>query len=154
MKTIKRMFEHQMWADRRLVDAVRQSGGGSQELLRLFRHVEIAEQVWITRLNGRSTAHLQLWADDADLDSIEALLASNEQQYRTYLAELTEEQLDADLTYANQSGVEFRTPIRDILTHVALHGQYHRGQINRMLREAGGEPRPLDYIVFAREWDL
>jgi uncharacterized damage-inducible protein DinB len=68
-----------------------------------------------------------------------------------YLADLTEEQLDSDLTYANQSGVEFRTPIRDILTHVALHGQYHRGQINRILREAGGEPQPLDYILFVRQ---
>jgi len=150
LKTIKRMLEHQIWANSRLLAAVRQSGGGSQELLRLFRHLAIAEQVWITRLNGGTTAHLKLWAEDMNLDEIEALLASNGQQYMEYLAGLTEEQLDGDSTYANQSGVEFRTPIRDILAHVALHGQYHRGQINRMLREAGGEPQPLDFILFAR----
>lgn len=151
MKTIKRMFEHQLWADRQLLDAVRKSGGGNPEALRLFRHLAIAEQVWIIRLNGGSTAHLQLWADDADVDSIEALIASNEQQYTAYLAALTEERLDEVLTYANQSGTVFRTPIRDILTHVALHGQYHRGQINRILRETAGEPRALDFILFARE---
>ncbi|GMK37791.1 hypothetical protein PCCS19_08450 [Paenibacillus sp. CCS19] len=151
MKTIKRMIEHQIWADQRLLDAVRKSGGGGQEALRLFRHVAIAEQVWIMRLNGENTAHLQLWADDADVDSLEALLASNAQKYTAYLASLTEEQLDADLAYANQSGVPFRTPIRDILTHVALHGQYHRGQINRILRETAGEPQALDYILFSRE---
>lgn len=152
MKTIKRMMEHQMWADRRLLDAVRKSGGGNPEALRLLRHLAIAEQVWIMRLNGGTTTHLQLWADDADVDSIEALIASNEQQYQAYLAELTEEKLDDDLTYTNQSGAPFQTPIRDILTHVALHGQYHRGQINRILRETGGEPQALDFIVYARQF--
>ncbi|MBD3921931.1 DinB family protein [Paenibacillus sp. PR3] len=150
MKTVKRMFEHQLWADRQLLDAVRNSGGGSPEALRLFRHLAIAEQVWIIRLNGESSTHLQLWADDADVDDIEALIASNEQQYTAYLAALTEEQLDEDLTYASQNGTVFRTPIRDILTHVALHGQYHRGQINRILRETAGEPQALDFILFAR----
>jgi uncharacterized damage-inducible protein DinB len=152
LKTIKRMLEHAVWANRQLLAAVRESGGGSPEALRLFRHIAIAEQVWITRLNGETSAHLQPWADNADLDSIESLIASNEQQYRAYMAELTEEKLDANLSYANQSGAMFQTPIRDILTHVALHGQYHRGQINRMLREDGGEPQALDFILFARKF--
>ena len=33
------------------------------------------------------------------------------------------------VTYKNSKGTEFRNSKRDILTHVALHGQYHRGQI-------------------------
>jgi len=41
--------------------------------------------------------------------------------------------------------------VRDILLHVAMHGQYHRGQINQLLRGAGLEPISVDYIVFVRE---
>ncbi|MUT64664.1 DinB family protein [Paenibacillus sp. NEAU-GSW1] len=150
MQTIKRMIDHQVWANRQLLTAVRESGGDNPGALRLFRHLAIAEQVWMTRLNGKSSAHLQIWTDNAELASIEELLAENERSYLAYVEAITEERLDDNVTYANQSGTLFHTSIRDILTHVALHGQYHRGQINRALREASGEPAALDFILFSR----
>lgn len=150
MKTIRTMIDHQIWANKRLLEAMRAGGADNREALKLFRHLAIAEQVWITRLNGESSANLVLWSDDGSLAEIEALLASNEERYSAYLNALTEEKLDEILVYANQSGTEFRTPIRDVLTHVALHGQYHRGQVNRAIRQASGEPAALDYIVYSR----
>lgn len=150
MKTIQTMIDHQIWANKRLLEAMRAGGADNREALKLFRHLAIAEQVWIARLNGESSAHLVLWSDDGSLEEIESLLAGNEERYAAYLAALTEEKLDEILVYANQSGAAFRTPIRDILTHVALHGQYHRGQVNRAIRQASGEPAALDYIVYSR----
>lgn len=150
MQTIKRMIDHQIWADKQLLAGLRANGGSPADAVRLMRHLATAEQVWITRLNGQSSAHLQLWTDDADLDSLEQLLASNEASYRTYADDLTEEKLDEMVSYANQSGVMFGTSVRDILSQVVLHGQYHRGQINRALKEAGGTPQALDYILYAR----
>jgi uncharacterized damage-inducible protein DinB len=47
--------------------------------------------------------------------------------------------------------MEFQTPIKDLLMHVALHGSYHRGQIAQALRLAGGEPVNTDFITFVRE---
>lgn len=150
MKTILRMYDHLYWANKQLLEAVRTEGTDNKEALRLFRHVAIAEKVWITRLNGGSSAGFVLWNEDADLAEIEELLADNERQYRAYLDALTDERLDDIVTYANQSGTKFETSIRDILTHVALHGQYHRGQINRSIRQAGGAPTGLDFILYAR----
>ncbi|RAP73396.1 DinB family protein [Paenibacillus montanisoli] len=150
MKTIKRMMEHQLWANRELLSGVRESGKDNREALKLLRHIAVAEQVWITRLSGESSGKLQLWTDDAELASLTELIASNESRYAAFMDGLTEERLDDIVTYANQSGTVFHTSIRDILTHVALHGQYHRGQINRVLREASGEPKALDFILYAR----
>jgi hypothetical protein len=31
-----------------------------------------------------------------------------------------------------------------------LHGQYHRGKINLLLRQSGAEPAPADYISYVR----
>jgi uncharacterized damage-inducible protein DinB len=53
--------------------------------------------------------------------------------------------------YRNSAGNEFDNTVRDILTHVALHGQYHRGQIARAMRAAGREPVYTDYIGFIRK---
>jgi uncharacterized damage-inducible protein DinB len=40
------------------------------------------------------------------------------------------------------------TTIGETVLQVALHSQYHRGQINARLREVGGEPPLVDYIAW------
>ncbi|MBO9597690.1 MAG: damage-inducible protein DinB, partial [Cohnella sp.] len=67
-----------------------------------------------------------------------------------YIGGLEESALDEMVDYANQSGVPFRTSVRDILSQVLLHGQYHRGQINRALRIESAEPVQVDFITYAR----
>jgi len=54
------------------------------------------------------------------------------------------------VTYTNSAKREFSTALGDILVHVALHGQYHRGKVNLLLRENGLEPVPADFIAFVR----
>jgi len=149
MQTIRRMMDHMYWADDALLAGLRGHSDENGEIGRLFRHLLIAEQVWVTRLEGKSSAHLTLW-EESDVVSLEALARDNEQRYKRYIAGLSETDLDRMLDYANQSGTKFRTSIRDILIHVALHGHYHRGQINSALRRQAGNPVGLDYILFAR----
>ena len=45
----------------------------------------------------------------------------------------------------------FDNTVGEILTHVAMHGHYHRGQIARVMRAAGREPVYTDYIGFVRQ---
>jgi uncharacterized damage-inducible protein DinB len=40
------------------------------------------------------------------------------------------------------------TTVGETALQVTLHTQYHRGQVNARLREAGGEPPSVDYIVW------
>ena len=50
----------------------------------------------------------------------------------------------------NSAGEHFETTVSDILTHVALRRAYHRGQVAHLLRQAGAEPQPTDYIPIVR----
>ena len=149
MQTIRRMMDHMYWADDALLAGLRGHSDENGEIGRLFRHLLIAEQVWVTRLEGKSSAHLTLW-EESDVASLEPLARDNEQRYKRYIEGLAESDLDRMLDYANQSGAKFRTSIRDILIHVALHGHYHRGQIYSALRRQAGTPVALDHILFAR----
>jgi uncharacterized damage-inducible protein DinB len=51
-----------------------------------------------------------------------------------------------------------KTTFGEVALHVAMHSQYHRGQINHRLRQIGGEPPVVDYITWiwigrpAAEW--
>ncbi len=150
MKTIQRMMDHMYWADGRILDALEASKTKDKDLLKLARHIAVAERVWLTRLQGKSSAQYSLWEEAEDLTAIRKLFEENAEQYREYIGKLEESALDEMVEYANQSGVTFRTSARDILSQVLLHGQYHRGQINRALRLESAEPVQVDYITFAR----
>ncbi|MCU6792875.1 hypothetical protein OB236_12170 [Paenibacillus sp. WQ 127069] len=50
MKTIKRMMDHLYWADGRILDALEESETKNKGLLKLVRHVAVAERVWLSRL--------------------------------------------------------------------------------------------------------
>ncbi len=150
MNTIKSMMDHMYWAGGIIMDALQDSGTNNKELFRLVRHIAIAERVWLLRLNGKSSAHYSLWEEAEDLTTLRTMFKENAKQYQLYIEGLDPSQLDEMIDYANQSGVPFRTSVRDILLQVLLHGQYHRGQINRALRSEPAEPAQVDYITFAR----
>ena len=149
MKTICQMMEHLYWANRQLLSGLSGIRSLDRETMTLFRHIAAAEKIWLHRLEGRDNPHLSLW-EHASISELEELVRENERNYKKYIAGLSEDRLDTWIEYKNMSGTSYRTSIRDILTHVALHGQYHRGQINRMLREQNEEPLSLDYIAFIR----
>ncbi|WP_242466741.1 DinB family protein [Brevibacillus brevis] len=54
--------------------------------------------------------------------------------------------LDKIISYTNSKGREFTYSVWDMLIPVALHGQYHRGQIISRLRAVGIEPVNVDFI--------
>jgi uncharacterized damage-inducible protein DinB len=150
MKTIKCMMDHLYWADAQILEALEESEMKNKNLLKLVRHVAVAERVWLSRLQGKGSAQYSLWEEAEDLTAIRTEFEENAEKYRVYIEGLEESDLDVMVDYANQNGVPFQTSVRDILSQVILHGQYHRGQINRALRMELAEPVQVDYITFAR----
>ncbi|OWA33477.1 damage-inducible protein DinB [Saccharibacillus sp. O16] len=148
MNTIRNMFDHLDWANRAILGALQNAKAGGKAL-RLFAHTLHAEQVWLTRLRGKDSAGMPIWSDQ-DLVFCVELLQQNAEGYAEFLADATASDPKRIVAYSNSKGSPFETSVGDILTHVALHGQYHRGQINLCLRESGIEPVGVDYILFVR----
>jgi uncharacterized damage-inducible protein DinB len=145
-----RLFDHVSWADRRTLALLRGPGGGAPEVVRLYAHLLAAERVWLLRLRGEDSSVQPIWPE-LGLEEIEALRAQNETEWAAYVRSLEAEDLDREVEYANSTGARFRSRVFDVLMQVALHGSYHRGQIAREVRRAGGEPVNTDFITFARE---
>ena len=145
-----RLFQHAAWADRRVLDKLRNQTPGNERARTLFGHVLAAEKLWMTRLGGRDSSGIPVWPD-LSLDECAAWLEQNDAAYERFLDDLTEAGLDEVITYKNSKGIEYRTPVRDVLTHVAFHGTGHRGQVATVLRDAGIEPADTDFITFVRE---
>ena len=143
------MYEHLNWANQRILETLQNIEGENHEVSRLFSHILIAEKVWITRLRGLDSSRLPIWLE-VDIEVCAELVMQNEESLTTFLINLANADLDNLIFYTNSKGTEFKNSVRDILTHVALHGQYHRGQINSRLRADGIEPVNIDFITFVR----
>jgi len=144
---LRRLYEHLFWADARVLTLPEEALGERGRTL--LAHLLSSEAVWLARLSGRDSQAMQIWPTLC-LAECAALAEENRLGYATYLEALPEGALTEPIAYHNSTGQEFRTAPLDILTHVALHGSYHRGQIMQAVRDAGAEPVSTDYIVWER----
>ena len=142
------LFDHLRWADDLALGALRAAHGQPPQALQLYAHVLGAEETWLARLEGRAPA-LAVWPD-LDLEQCAAWAGRLHAGLDARLAALAPADLDVVVAYVNSAGTPFRSTVRDILLQVALHGQYHRGQVALLLRASGFEPAPTDYIAWAR----
>jgi uncharacterized damage-inducible protein DinB len=149
LKTIQKMYEHLNWANQRIFETLQSIEDENQEVWRLFSHILNAEKVWITRLRGMDSSQLPIWSE-VDIEICAELVKQNEESFTAFFTNLANTDLDKIISYTNSKGREFKYSVRDILTHVALHGQYHRGQINSRLRAVDIEPVNIDFITFVR----
>lgn len=148
---LERLFDHMRWADERVLHLLdTPPGAGRTDVPRLVAHLLAAERVWLLRLRGEDSSAQPIWPETTP-EAARELAAANHAGYTAYLGTLTDESLAAEVAYTNTQGVAFRTPAGEILTHVALHGAYHRGQIAQSVRAAGAAPVNTDYITFVRE---
>ena len=148
MEHLIRLIEHLAWADQRTLGALDCLPSIEPKILGMYAHILGAEHIWLTRLQGISAIH-PVWPVFS-LAECRQVAAENAAGLRAVVASLGPAGLEADVTYTNTAGITFTSTGHDILLHVCLHGQYHRGQVAAAVRAAGGNPSPTDFIFYVR----
>lgn len=147
-RQLRKLIDHLEWADERVLDSLRAMPHIDQRALDLYAHVLGTEHVWVSRILQRAPRE-KVWPD-ITLDRASVIAAENASELRGILDRYSAEELQQKIAYKNSAGVAFESTIEDILLQVVLHGCYHRGQVALVVRGAGGEPSPTDYIAFIR----
>lgn len=142
----RQLAEHDEWANRTLIEALRKMKAPPPRALEIISHIQGTQWTWLSRMN-KTIAPTQVWPgmslDDCGRES-PRLRKAWEQLFASA-------DLDATYPYSNSKGEKFESCIRDTLTHVFLHGHFHRGQIVMLIRQAGGEPPYIDFIEAVRK---
>ncbi len=145
---LARLYDHLYWADQETFESLRSARNPPAKAIEIYAHLLGAEHVWLARIRGEPT-RLEVWPK-LTLDECDRVLAANVESFGKLLDKLTPAALASEIAYRNSAGASFVSTLEDILTHIALHGSYHRGQIAVLLRGAGETPAPTDFIVFTR----
>ena len=145
-----RLFEYDNWANEQILLSLQDnlSFEGAQKAVKYFAHISGSQQMWMNRINGKPLNDIQIWPDYGLPEALQQLKTLN-QQWKKLIA-TNKNKLDKIIAYTNSKGTPYDTSLSDILYHVIIHGQHHRAQIAKLLRNAKIDPPATDFIFFTR----
>jgi uncharacterized damage-inducible protein DinB len=170
---IRRLHQHRMWANRKLLDAAHQLTPedlrrpiaiGQGSVWKSLLHLYAAEFVWLEALQGDEAPLVQgdlrgkLPGNQegpgaiASLDELTNLWHELDARWQAYLDRVRDDDLPGIVYKVNTWGVRSATPVGDILLHVCTHAHYTTAQVINMLRQLGFAPLPDPMLItLARE---
>ena len=161
---IKRLFEYMEWANDLAIEAAaklpdedlrRDVGISHGSIFGTLVHMAGAEWIWVERWHGRSPAKAEAWSlwsteSCADLPALKDRWGAVIDRRKSFVSELDEERLAADLSFKLLSGDPSSMRLVDQMQHVVNHATMHRGQIVGMIRQLGVDPPSTDLLFYLR----
>jgi uncharacterized damage-inducible protein DinB len=142
------LMRHMDWADSLVADALERALVSDARALGLFAHIASVEHLWYTRIQ-RTPAAFAVWPD-MPLAVSRVVAGEHAALLQRLVGQSDGEALLRVVEYRNSAGRDYCNSVGEIVTHIAMHGSHHRGQIAQLLRASGQEPPYVDYIQFMR----
>ncbi len=139
------------WANRATLRSLASVDPPPERGVALLAHIAETERLWLDRLRGLS-ADIPPWLERS-IEQVSSEIDTLERRWVALLESTTPDELGRPIAYPNTSGVPFDGPPRDLIMHVILHGQEHRGQIGQEVTAAGGEWSETQYAWWLRDSD-
>lgn len=154
------LYEYNYWANARILEAAakvshqqfiapgKMSHGGLRGTL---AHTLLAEWIWRMRCHERVSPTSVFTEDEfPTLADLVTRWQAEEKQMRSFLSNLTDEDLPQIIDYTATGGRPQANILWQILAHVVNHGTQHRSEAAVLLTELGHSPGDLDLIVYLR----
>ena len=149
MTDVQRLLAYDAWANRQALASLRAAGNPPAKALRTLGPLVGAGRLWLARLEESAEKPPAVWPE-LSLEQAAAAFDELADGWRDFASRLDETALGRTVSYVNSKGEPWTSTVGDILTHVVIHGGYHRGQIASDLRAAGFTPAYTDYIEAVR----
>jgi len=114
-------------------------------------HIVGAEWIWLRRWLGDSPTSAPVWGGKPNLTDLKVQLAAVEAERASFLAQLTDADLERVVSYRGSDGQAFSHSLGHLMRHVVNHSTYHRGQFATLLRQLGHTPPNTDFTRYLRE---
>lgn len=157
LTTLINHFDYTIWATEKTLDSVHQlseeelhrdQNVSHQSVLHTLQHIYYADRAWLARLSGRT---LTAFADDGhgpDLAELSTAWPALLNEFREYIADLTDAASQELFSYHNLQGLEMTLRRWQAILHVVNHASIHRGQVVSMLRQLDKQPPSTDLVYF------
>lgn len=146
MYNIHRHLNYSAWATGKIVEMLqtlpaelwdKEVISSFPSIRKTLYHIWDAEVIWYERMKG---GEVTVWPSTTFNGSNEEFLKfylAHSNELAAFIATKDNAFLEGKINYKNMKGIEYSTPVEEILFHLVNHGSYHRGQLITMLRTLG-----------------
>ncbi|MDX8454447.1 DinB family protein [Mesorhizobium sp. VK9D] len=151
---LKSLFAYQAWANNELVEKLAGMGpspdaGDRHAAIRLMNHLHVVSRIFAAHLKGVAHGYASDNTEETpEPAGLRAALAEADGWYLDYLETVSEQELAEPVAFTFTDGDKGCMTRQEMLTHVVLHGSYHRGEIGRMLTRIAVSPPWDTYAVY------
>ncbi len=156
-RTLQLLWQYMTHADEQEIAAAatvpdepyfRDQGISFGSIHKLIVHCYDAQRVWLERLQGAATPAFS----DAALvsrDALPRLWRESHQRLLAFAAEQTTDSLKQVHRFRTRKADPYEMSRGALMLHVCDHATYHRGQLNSMIKLAGGAPSAVMVYTWA-----
>lgn len=142
----QKLFAHEYWANVKVLETYMEARQATDRAHEILSHMIAAQKIWIERING-IRSDTQVW----EVFEKEALSGLFDANYQALIQTLEkEEDFSRMVSYQNSRGEHYSSTLSDMLTHLALHASYHRGQVILLIKGQVEKLPATDYIFYYR----
>jgi len=160
MQRLSTLYDYNYWANERILSGAAQltdsqffapTPHSHHNLHQTLLHTLGAEWIWRVRSAEGVSPRALLKAEALPtLSAIRACWREEEQKMRSFVAGLTDADLNRTIRYRSTGGNARENLLWEILHHLVLHGMQHRSEMASMLTNFGHSPGGIDFIIFLR----
>lgn len=156
LAALRDLYAHMEWADAKVWQAVLALDRGpvDERLRGRLLHIHVVQRAFLHVWTSQPVIFPEP-GEFPSLPELEAWARPYYDETRRFFGGLTETRLDEPIhmpwvkLFEQQLGRPLETPtLADTMFQVPSHSTYHRGQVNTIVRELGGEPPLVDYIAW------
>ena len=144
------LFKYEAWANKEISDCLICINEPPEKALSLMSHIINAQVIWLSRITGKTIDVNSVWKT-IPVSEISSTLNNSSAALKEFISGLSETDIERIIEYKNIKGEEFKSSLKDILTHLSFHSAYHRGQIILLLKPYVSELPSTDYIKYVRD---
>jgi uncharacterized damage-inducible protein DinB len=158
----REMFEYVRWGDQQSLMAARSVpdelyykdfGLSHGSIHKMLVHMMAAQWTWLSRWRGQSPPKLETAEDYPTRILLEQRWPLVHAAMMDFVAHQSPSALARTVNYRNTRGETFTLPLANLLLHVIDHATYHRGQLNSLIKKAGGTPVYVSFQLWSLNKD-
>ena len=140
------LFKYKAWANGEILTKIKLIEPQTQaaerhNAIRILNHTHVVDRIFaanMQRLKHEYTATNT--TDTPTLEQLESAIKQSDAWYVDYVSKLTPEALSENIDFTFTDGAPGRMSREEMLTHLVLHGGYHRGAIGRIMTQLSMPP--------------
>lgn len=141
---MSRMLRYQAWANQEMLNGIAELDAARfpderRITLRAMNHCLVVGKIFAGHLQGEPHGFAaNNTPDTPTLDALRSELAALDSWYLDHVSRVTPAGLSQAVPFTFTDGDDGCMTREEMLTHVVLHGTYHRGEVGRILTQVSG----------------